>query len=148
MQTSPETGDTRGAPAARRSRRAWMGLGLAAGAAGAVAPWYDLGCRAAGSGPLPAPEHRIPDVPVLTHEGRAVHFYSDLVKDRIVFINMMYAQCTNRCPPTTQNLKRVQELLGERAGKDVFMYSLSLRPEFDRPQDLRGYRRANGRPAH
>jgi protein SCO1 len=143
MQTSPEAGGTRGPPAASRSRRAWMALGLATGAAGAVAPWGHLGGPAVGSRLMPAPEHRIPDLPVLTHDGRAVHFYSDLVKDRIVFINMMYAQCTDRCPPTTQNLKRVQALLGDRAGKDVFMYSLSLRPEFDRPEDLRAYMRIN-----
>src|SRR4051794_12151791 len=55
----------------------------------------------------------------------------------------MYAQCTNLCPPTTQNLKRVHELLGDRAGRDVFMYSLTLRPEFDRPEDLRAYMRIN-----
>jgi protein SCO1 len=87
---------------------------------------------------------RLPDVPLVTHEGRPVRFYSDLVRGRIVFVNMMYAQCENRCPPMTQNLKRLHEMLGERAGRDVFMLSISLQPEFDRPQELRAYMRQNG----
>jgi protein SCO1/2 len=88
-------------------------------------------------------EDRLPDVPLLTHDGRKVRFYSDLVQGRIVFINMIYAQCSNRCPPATQNLKRVHEMLGSRVGRDVFLYSLSLQPEFDRPADLRAYMKVN-----
>ena len=86
----------------------------------------------------------IPDVPLVTHDGRTVRFHSDLVRGRVVFINMMYAQCSNQCPPTTQNLRRVHAALGERVGRDVFMYSLSLLPEYDSPADLRGYMRQQG----
>jgi protein SCO1/2 len=83
----------------------------------------------------------IPDVPVVTHDGRTVRFHSDLVRGRVVFINMMYAQCSNQCPPTTQNLRRVHAALGARVGRDVFMYSLTLLPEYDSPADLRAYMR-------
>lgn len=93
--------------------------------------------RAAGSG-------RFPDLPLLTHEGRQVRFYSDLVRGRTVLINMMYAQCNDRCPPMTHNLKLVQQELAPRLGRDVFMYSLSLLPEHDRPADLAAYRRLHG----
>ena len=86
----------------------------------------------------------IPDVPVVTHDGRTVRFYSDLVRGRVVFINMMYAQCSNQCPPTTQNLRRVHPALGPRVGRDIFMYSISLLPEYDNPADLRGYMREQG----
>jgi protein SCO1/2 len=55
-------------------------------------------------------------VPLVTHEGKRVRFYTDLVKDRIVFVNMMYAQCSEQCPPMTQNLRRVQEAAGGAAG--------------------------------
>src|SRR5688572_28860693 len=79
----------------------------------------------------------IPDVPVVTHDGRTVRFYTDLVRGRVVFINMMYSQCSNQCPPTTQNLRRVHQALGARVGKDIFMYSISLLPEYDSPADLR-----------
>ena len=90
------------------------------------------------------PRGRIPDVPLVTHEGRKVRFHSDLVRGRVVFVSMMYAQCSERCPPMTQALRRVQDALGDRVGRDVFMYSISLLPEQDRPEDLAAYRRQHG----
>jgi len=83
--------------------------------------------------------HWLPNVPLQTHDGREVRFYDDLVKGRMVVLNMMYANCTNLCPPNTANLLQVQEALGKRVGREVFMYSLTLQPDFDRPADLRRY---------
>lgn len=80
-----------------------------------------------------------PNFEVTTHEGKKVRFYDDLVKDKIVVINFMYAQCEGICVPITQNLKRVQSLLGKRVGRDIFMYSISLKPEEDNPQKLKHY---------
>ena len=80
-----------------------------------------------------------PNVEVTTHEGKKVRFYDGLVKDKIVVINFMYAQCEGICVPITQNLKRVQSLLGKRVGRDIFMYSISLKPEEDNPQKLKHY---------
>lgn len=82
---------------------------------------------------------RFPNVSLVTHEGRQVRFYDDLVRGKVVAINMMYAQCSNNCPATTANLRLVQKLLGERAGRDVHLYSLTLQPELDSPQRLREY---------
>ena len=87
---------------------------------------------------------RLPDVPLVTHEGRHVRFYSDLVRGRVVLLNMMYAQCNNRCPPMTANLRAVQLALGDRVGRDVFMYSVTLLPEVDRPADLQAYMKQHG----
>ncbi len=39
---------------------------------------------------------RFPNVVLKTHEGRNVRFYDDLLKDKIVMINFMYATCTER----------------------------------------------------
>jgi protein SCO1/2 len=39
----------------------------------------------------------------------------------------------------TDNLVRVQALLGPRVGRDVFMYSISLQPEHDTPEVLAAY---------
>ena len=86
----------------------------------------------------PAPGH-FPNVLLQTHEGHDVHFYTDLVKGRLVVLNMMYANCAAICPPNTANLLRVQEALGSRIGHDVFMYSLTLQPAIDKPADLRRY---------
>ncbi|MBS7660674.1 SCO family protein [Pseudomonas lalucatii] len=80
-----------------------------------------------------------PNVWVRTHEGERVRFYDDLVRGKIVTVNMMYVDCSGACPTMTSNLRRVQELLGERLGRDVFMYSITLQPLLDRPQQLREY---------
>ena len=70
-----------------------------------------------------------PNFELTTHEGKKVRFYDDLIKDKIVIINFMYANCEGKCPPITRNLKRVQNLLGKRVGRDIFMYSITLKPE-------------------
>ena len=99
--------------------------------------------RAALAGETPIPDgpgaSRFPNVTLTTHEGTQARFYQDLVKGKVVLINFMYATCTNTCPTYTANLARVQRLFGDRIGRDVFMYSITLDPEHDTPQVLRDY---------
>ncbi|HEU0007715.1 MAG TPA: SCO family protein [Terriglobia bacterium] len=85
-----------------------------------------------------------PNVELTTHEGKKVHFYDDLIKDKIVVINFMYADCEGICPAITSNLAQAQRLLGERVGRDIFMYSLTLRPEKDTPEALKHYAKMHG----
>ncbi len=80
-----------------------------------------------------------PNFELTTHEGKKVRFYDDLVKDKIVVINFMYVKCEGVCMPVTMNLKRVQKLLGNRVGRDIFMYSITLKPEEDSPRALKRY---------
>lgn len=79
------------------------------------------------------------NVPLQNHEGRTVRFYDDMLKGKIVIVNLTYTECTGICPGTTQNLTYVQELLGDRVGRDIFMYSISLTPERDTPEKLAEY---------
>lgn len=80
-----------------------------------------------------------PNLILTTHEGRQVKFYDDLVKDKIVVFNMFYAKCEGICSPVTRNLVRVQSLLGPRVGKDIFIYSFSLKPKEDTVPALKHY---------
>jgi len=80
-----------------------------------------------------------PNFEITTHEGKKVRFYDDLIKDKIVVINFMYAKCEGICVPITKNLKRVQNLLGKRVGRDIFMYSITLKPEEDTPDKLKHF---------
>lgn len=80
-----------------------------------------------------------PNVPVITHEGKVVRFYDDLIKNKTVMINFTYTDCKGICPGMTANLKRVYKEFGERMGKDIFMYSISLKPENDTPAVLKAY---------
>jgi protein SCO1 len=80
-----------------------------------------------------------PNVVLTTHEGRTVRFYDDLLKDKIVVLNVMYAACAKSCPGVTTNLVKVQRLLGPRVGRDIFFYSITLTPEHDTPEVLAKY---------
>ena len=80
-----------------------------------------------------------PNLILTTHDGEKVRFYDDLVKDKIVIFNFMYAKCEGICMPVTMNLVKVQKLLGDRVGRDIFMYSLTLKPEEDSASKLASY---------
>ena len=89
---------------------------------------------------------RFVNVPLVTHEGREVRFYDDLIRGKTVLLNMFYTVCTAEaiCPLGTANLVEVQELLVPRVGKDIFFYSITLDPENDTPGVLKSYARAFG----
>lgn len=81
----------------------------------------------------------IPNVEVQAHDGTSYRFYDDLVRDRIVTVNFFFVTCGDICPQIMANLRLVQDLLGPRAGRDVFMYSVTLFPELETVEDLRAY---------
>ena len=81
-----------------------------------------------------------PNVPLTTQEGKIVHFFDDLIKDKVVVINFIYTHCADSCPLETAQLLRVQKILGDRLGKDVFFYSITIDPEHDTPEVLKEYK--------
>jgi protein SCO1/2 len=85
-----------------------------------------------------------PNVVLRTHEDREVRFYDDLIAGKVVMINFMYARCEGICPGNTANLRKVQRLLGDLVGREVFMYSITLKPEEDTPEVLATYAAAHG----
>jgi len=82
----------------------------------------------------------LPNVPLLTHEGKRVMFYDDLIKNKAVSLNFFFAKCDEICPMVTANLAKVQTLLGADVGTKIFMYSLTLKPEEDDVAAIRQYR--------
>lgn len=82
----------------------------------------------------------LPNVPLVTHEGKPVMFYDDLVKGKIVTLNFFFAKCDEICPRVTANLAKVQKLLGADLGKTLFMYSFTLKPEEDDVSAIKHYR--------
>ena len=80
-----------------------------------------------------------PNLVLTSHEGRKLKFYDDMVKDKLVIFNMFYAKCEGICSPITRNLVRVQKILGDRVGKDIFMYSFTLKPKEDNVMALKHY---------
>jgi protein SCO1/2 len=80
-----------------------------------------------------------PNVPLTTQDGKTVHLYDDLLKGKTVVVSVFYTQCQDSCPLETARLLQVQRLLGDRVGKDVFFYSISIDPEHDTPAVLKAY---------
>ncbi len=98
------------------------------------------------SAPAPAKEAesavvklRIPDTTVLDQNGREIKFYTDLVKGKTVAMNFIFTTCTAICPVLTATFRRVQQDLGERAGRDVHLISISVDPMTDVPERLKDY---------
>lgn len=81
----------------------------------------------------------LPNVPLITQDGQQVRFYEDLIKDKRVMINFIYTRCQDACPLATAKLAQVQRRLGDRVGRDLFIYSITLDPEHDTPELLKAY---------
>lgn len=101
------------------------GVAAAAAATGDASPW--------------GPDY-FPNVPLVTQDGKTVRFYDDLVKDKVVAINFIFTSCTDSCPMETARLREVNALLGDRVGKDVFIYSITIDPQNDTPAALKDYK--------
>jgi len=80
-----------------------------------------------------------PNTTLITQDGTQVHFYDDLLKGKAVAINIMYTSCKDECPLETARLVQLQQLLGDRMGKDIFFYSISIDPDHDTPEVLKTY---------
>lgn len=84
-------------------------------------------------------ENYFPNVELVTSQGEKVRFFDDLIKDKVVMINFIYTRCPDACPLETAKLSELYQILGDRVGKDVFMYSISVDPTFDTPEVLNKY---------
>jgi protein SCO1/2 len=80
-----------------------------------------------------------PNIELTTQDGTKVRLYDDLLKGKSVALNVIYTSCKDECPLETAILAQVQRILGDRMGKDIFFYSISIDPEKDTPQVLKAY---------
>jgi len=86
-------------------------------------------------------DNYFPNYILTTEEGKKVKFFDDLVKDKVVSINFIFTSCQNICPLETARLTEVYKLLGDRVGKDVHMYSITVDPARDTPEVLKAYKK-------
>src|SRR5262249_39406059 len=115
---------------------------------GALAPIvaWAIGCARAPLAPVPEDMGNVrwganyfPNVELVTHEGKRVRFFDDLLKDKTVVLNFIYTSCPDACPLETAKLAEVQAILGDRVGVDTFFYSISIDPQHDTPEVLADY---------
>jgi protein SCO1/2 len=79
------------------------------------------------------------DTVLVDQNGTERRFYSDLIKDRVVIINAMFATCKDSCPRMAETFAHLQDWLGDRIGKEAYMLSISVDPETDTPARLQEY---------
>jgi cytochrome oxidase Cu insertion factor (SCO1/SenC/PrrC family) len=86
----------------------------------------------------PKKQRRIPDVTGITHTGKQVNFYEDLIKDKVVLIYFM-SIAGESVYPVTERMAKVADGLGEKLGKDVFMVSVTRDPFNDSSEKLANF---------
>jgi len=79
------------------------------------------------------------DVELINQDGKKVRFYSDVLKGKTVVVNAFFTSCTSVCPPMNRNMEKIQEALGDRVGRDVFLVSMTVDPETDTPARMKEY---------
>ncbi len=90
--------------------------------------------------PKPSPaETYFTNTELLTQDGKKVRFYTDVMKGKVVVINCFFATCQGSCLPMSRTFEKIQQALGDRVGKDVFLVSITVDPEMDTPAQLRKY---------
>lgn len=80
-----------------------------------------------------------PNFELTAHTGEKLRFFDDVIKGKVVSINFMFTTCTDICPMETARMRQVYKLLADRAGKDVFFYSITIDPEHDTVEVLKEY---------
>jgi protein SCO1/2 len=86
----------------------------------------------------------LPNVRLVSHEGRSVRFYDDLVKDKKVVLTFFSSRALTESYKVTQNLAALQRLFGRRIGTDMFLYTIARDPERDTPAALRNWAAESG----
>jgi protein SCO1/2 len=94
---------------------------------GNARPRGEGGCTPTPNGPRAA---YFPNVAVMTHEGRKALFYDDLLRGKTVMVHFM-ALADPASVVHAATLGRVQHAIGDRLGRDVFLYSITSDPAND-----------------
>jgi len=82
-----------------------------------------------------------PNISLTTEAGKKVKFYDDVLKGKILVVNFIFTKCGDVCPLDTAQLKKVSEILGDKMGKSIFFYSISVDPKNDTPAALTEFKK-------
>lgn len=84
-------------------------------------------------------EGYFPNTEFTDQDGKTHRFYDDVIKGKVVALNFIYTKCTDVCPVDTAQMRQVAKLLGDRLGRDIFFYSISIDPQNDTPEAMKRY---------
>ena len=84
------------------------------------------------------------DTVLKDQNGREVRFYSDVLKDKVVMINVIFTHCTDACPLITRKLREVRDAMGPALASQVTFVSISSDPLNDTPAALKAFAEKQG----
>jgi protein SCO1/2 len=79
------------------------------------------------------------DLPLLDQDGKTLRFRDEALANRIVVIDTFFTTCGLICPILGAIFFELQDLVGDRLGKDVALVSISVDPLTDIPPRLKAY---------
>ncbi len=79
----------------------------------------------------------IPDIEVQDQNGQTLHFYSDLVKGKIVAVNFLFTGCSTICPQLGASSAALAKQLAAKNDDRFRVISISFDPGADTPERLR-----------
>ena len=82
--------------------------------------------------------YSIPDVELIDQLGTSVSLRTLLNADQPVALNFIFTTCTTICPVMTATFAQMRRELGD-AGDQLRLVSISIDPEYDRPDKLKAY---------
>ncbi len=97
--------------------------------------------------PLPAPSaavalgRPVPDFELTDQDRRSVRLSG--FAGKVVAVTFIYTRCPlpDYCPRLSNNFQRLQQRFREQVGRDLFLFSVTFDPQYDRPEVLAQYGR-------
>ena len=83
-------------------------------------------------------QYAIPDVELIDESGAPVTLRALLEPGQPLVLNFIFTTCTTICPVMTATFAQMRRELGE-AGDGIRLVSISIDPEYDRPEKLKAY---------
>jgi protein SCO1 len=104
-----------------------------------AAPLFAVCTSVAAESNSPWGSNYFPNLPVVTQDGKTLHFYDDVIKGKTVVVSFIYTSCPDICPLTTARMAMVKDELGTAMGRDVFFVSITVDPETDTPERMKAF---------
>ena len=76
-------------------------------------------------------QRHLPNVRLITHDGKRVRFYDDLVKNKKVVLTFASSGDASGSARVTENLAKIQRFFGPRIGQDIYLYTIARTPKTD-----------------
>jgi protein SCO1/2 len=79
------------------------------------------------------------DLQLVDREGKMVNFVRDVIMNKIAIVAPFYTTCTTSFPILIYIFSKLQDMLGDRLGRDVVLVSVSVDPKTDIPIRMDAY---------